>query len=157
MAVVLLPNSDLVAVAWLQTIRGITADVIAAQLPKRAEWKMNGAIIATVAGGSPDPDLPIAKPVVQLDFYAVNPASDRLPWFRASSLAEQVRGAVYDKPSWGRPLAITAGGVVYPPARVIGARIMTEPRRIWGDGADYARIQMDVRLTWVSFLPAPSI
>ena len=158
MATVLLPNSDLVAVQWLSTIPGMTADVVASQLPAdNTQWQANGAVIATVFGGTPDPDINIAKPVVQVDCYAVVPSSGKPPWWKPSLLAEQVRSACYDKPSHGRLLVLNAGGVAYPNARVIGARITVEPRRLWSDAADYARVQLDLQLTWVSFIPTPSI
>lgn len=158
MAVALLPSSDLVAVAWLSTISGMTADVVASQLPAdQSQWSANGAIVATVIAGSPDPDINIAKPVVQVDCYAVNPKSAKPPWPKASGLAEQVRYAVYDHPSHGRRLALGSGSVVYPSARVIGARITVEPRRLWGDGGDFARVQLDLQLTWVAYLPTPAI
>jgi hypothetical protein len=154
----LLPNSDLVAVQWLSTIPGGTADVVASQLPARkSEFSTNGAVVATVVSDPADPDLPIARPVVQIDFYAVTPSSGKPPWWKPSLLAEQVRLAVYDKPSHSRRLNLTAGGMQYPPARVISAVIRTGPRRIWADAADYARVQMDVSLTWVSYLPTASI
>ena len=60
------------------------------------------------------------------------------PWGKAAQLAEQIRLATYDRHNFGRPLPISNNGVPYEGARVLGAMMLTEPRRVRGDTADYA-------------------
>ena len=64
--------------------------------------------------------MPLRRPVGQVECWATNPGSGKPPWNRAADLAEQIRIATYDRTSFGRLLAITENGVVYPAARVFG-------------------------------------
>ena len=151
-ATALRASTDLVAVAWIASVPGLTASGVATQLPAdETKWAAGGFIVvpATV-GGSPSPNNPIHKPVCQVEFWATVAGSDKLPWGMASQLAQQVQAACWDRTTFGRPLAITAGGVAYPPARVLSAVCRTEPRRIWSDAGDYAGFSMDLGLTWVA-------
>jgi hypothetical protein len=144
--------TDLVAVAWIRSIPGLTADGVATQLPDDEEsWAENGFIVvpATV-GGTPHDSIPLRRPVCQVEAWGTVPGSTRLPWGIPNQLIEQVRAGTYDRRHFGRPLAITAGGVTYPTATVKGATALTEPRRIWSDIGDYAGFAMDVRLDWTA-------
>ncbi len=145
-------TTDLVVVAWLRTVPGLTADVVATQLPSdETKWAANGAIVVPVhIGGIPHASMALRRPVVQVDCWGTVPGSDKLPWGIPSQLAEQVRAGTYDRTTFGRLLTITAGNVQYPVARVKSARIMTEPRRVWSDAGDYAGFSFDLALQWVS-------
>jgi hypothetical protein len=90
---------------------------------------------------------------VQLDFLANTPGSPRPPWWKANALAEQVRMAVYDKAHVCRTVTPSGGGQQYPPARVLSAYLLTEPRRIYGDAGTYARFSADLALTWAPVAP----
>jgi hypothetical protein len=156
-AVRLLAGSELVMIAWLKSAPGVLADVIATQPPlDETQWAANGCIAVSVVGGHPDPDVPVRNPVMQLDFFATNPGSARIPWFKASDLAEQVWMATRDRQRIGRIVSITSGGKAYPPAKVLTAFWLTEPRRIYNDRGDWAHYQGDLALSWTITTPIPN-
>jgi hypothetical protein len=144
------PN-DLVAVAWIATIPGLTADGVATQLPSdETTWAAHGFVVVPLSvGGSPHSYVPVRQPVMQVECWATVPDSDKLPWWKANQLAEQIRFATYDRVTFGRALSISAGTVAYPGAAVKSAQMMTEPRRIWSDQGDYAGYTFDLRLNWI--------
>ena len=145
-------NSDLVAVAWIKSIPGLVADVVATQLPsKEATWAANGAVIVPLSvGGTPHSTIPLRRPVVQVEAWGTVPGSDKLPWGIPSQLMEQIRMGCLDRTTFCRPLAISAGNVTYPYCRVLSARMLTEPRRIWSDAGDYAGFMCNLALQWIS-------
>jgi hypothetical protein len=144
--------TDLVAVAWIRTIQGLTADGVATQPPDdQTTWAANGFIAVPVSvGGTPHSTTPLRRPVCQVDCLATVPGSDRIPWGIANQLAEQVRMGTMDRRHFGRPLTITAGGLTLPTATVKGATMLTEPRRIWSDVGNYGGFSFDLRLDWTA-------
>ena len=157
MAVRMLPNSELVAISYIQTMPGVMADVVSTQPPAdETQWGENGCITVTVVGGHPDVGLPVRNPLMQVDMFATNPGSDKIPWFKANALAEQVWMATLDKQQVGRVVSITAGGREYPPAKVLTAFWMTEPRRIYGDKGDWAHYSGDLAMSWTITTPIPN-
>lgn len=146
----LLATTELVALAWIASIPGLTADVVDLQLPAdETTWAENGAIVVpTSVGGSPQSAVPIRRPVCQVECWATNPNSDVLPWGKANQLAEQVVAASFDRVAIARQVTATIGGVSYPPVKVSGAQVLTEPRRVWSDAGDYAGYLFDLLLTW---------
>ena len=144
-------SSRLVFTSWISTIPGLTADGVGNTLPPDdTTWSAHGYIVVpTVVGGSPHSVMPLRRPVGQVECWATKPGSGIPPWNRAADLAEQIRIATYDRFSFGRLLAITENGVVYPAARVDSAKILTEPRQMWGDVADYACWSFDLALQWI--------
>lgn len=143
--------TDLVAVAWIRSIPGLVADGVATQLPTdETTWAQNGfVVVPTSVGGTPHTTAPLRRPVCQVECWGTVPGSDKLPWGIPNQLAEQIRAGTYDRRNYGRLLEIAAGPVTYPPARVISARMLTEPRRIWSDVGDYAGFQFDLAFQWV--------
>lgn len=153
------PTSELVAIAWLASVPGLTQGMVAAQLPPDAdkdgvpaEWVVKGRGFVTVAtvGGNPDALLPVRRPVVQVDCWDVKPGSGKPPWGVANALGEAITLATFDRVTIPRPLTITVRGVRYPTAVVQGARMVTEFRRITDDAGDYARYQGDLWLQWIA-------
>jgi hypothetical protein len=146
-----LASSDLVAVAWIASIPGLTADGVATQLPSdETKWTANGfVVVPTNVGGTPHTYAPMRRPVCQTECWATVAGSDKLPWGMAANLAEQIRDGTYDRSGFGRPLPITANGVQYQTAAVKAVTILTEPRRIWSDTGDYAGYTFDLLLHWV--------
>lgn len=144
--------TDLVAVAWIASIPGLVADGVATQLPAdETKWAANGFVVVPVSvGGSPHSSIPVRRLVVQLETWGTVPGSDRLPWGIPAQLMEQIRFGTYDRTTFGRPLAIRSGSVAYPAAHVLGARLMTEPRRIFSDVGDYAGYVADLMLHFVA-------
>lgn len=157
-----LPNyltSELVAIAWIGSIPGLSVDMVSTQLPPDAnkddtpaDWVVAGLGFATVAtvGGTPDPILPVHRPVMSVDTWAVKQGSGKPPWGVANSLAEAVIRASLDRIAVPRHLTITVNGRPYPPASVQIAKAMTEPRRINDDPGVYAHYQFDLFMQWIT-------
>jgi hypothetical protein len=146
----LLPTAELVAQAWISTIANLPAQVGSTLPPDDTQWASTGFVTVAVVGGNPDPDVPIKTSVMQVDCWAVKPGSNKPPWQQAASCAGQIAAACYDRRLgyFGRPLVISVNGVDYPGANVMSARAMTEPRRAYGDTADYACYTFDLQLVW---------
>ncbi|WP_445520437.1 hypothetical protein [Streptomyces sp. NEAU-174] len=142
-------NTELVAVAWLQGAEGMEPGQVATTLPTDVStWEANGFVqVCPAVGGSPQLHYALREPVVQLDFYAVNPNSGKPPWGKAASLAELAVAATYDEARMQRTLTLLPG---YPQARVMTAHFLTEPRRLPGDDSSYARYTADLALHWIS-------
>ena len=123
--------------------------MVATQLPAdETAWSQNGFITAAVVGGTPPPDLPLSRPVIRYDCWAVSLSSSKPPWFRASALANAIRYACLHRTNVPRLLTITANGVTYPTAAVRTAVMLIHPRRVYGDPGDAARYTTDVQLDW---------
>lgn len=140
------PNGELVTVAYLRQITGLAGNVATALPADQTSWSDIGFVQVAGVGGSPDRTQPLAKPVLSLDFWATNPDTGRPPWNKASQLAEHVRADVHAHATTPR-LVVTPAG--YANARVITAFLLTEPRRIRDDAADYAHLSADLAVWWV--------
>lgn len=150
MTPVMYPTGELVAQAWIASIPGWSAGV-GQQLPADdSTWTETGFVTVSVVGGSPDVDIPIKKPVVQVDCWATMPGSNKPPWRMAANLAEQIRVACYDRLMFGRELRPRVDEIVYLTARATTAYMVTEPRPLYDDAADYAHYQFDLSLWWVT-------
>lgn len=150
-------NDELVAVAWLATVPGLSTGMVGTQLPPDvnangtpAPWIQTGFVTVTVVGGAPNDLLPVSQPVIQVDCWATVPGSNKPPWWKAHAIAAAIRRATWDRYRIPRALAPTAGGLAYPTAVVQSAYITTSFRRVYGDDGDYARLQGDLALTWVT-------
>ena len=144
--------TDLVVCAWIRSIPGLVADGVATQLPTdETSWAANGFVVVPMQiGGTPHGTIPLRRPVVQVDCWGTVPGSDKLPWGIPNQLAEQIRAGTYDRTTFGRPLAISAGSVTYPYARVLSAKMLTEPRRVWHDAGDFAGFSFNLAFQWIS-------
>lgn len=114
-----------------------------------ASWISTGFITVAVAGGNPDPLLPVSRPVIQVDCWAALPGSNKPPWNMALALSRAVLRATWDRHRIPRPLVPVVNGVTYPACVVQGATVVTSFRRLYDDQADYARVQGDLQLSWV--------
>lgn len=149
-APVLYATTELVAVAWVGGIESLTASGVGTQLPAdETTWAAGGYVVVPVTvGGTPMANAPVQRPVCQVECWATNAGSDKLPWLKAANLAEQIRMATYDRSgAFGRPLALGPG---YPVARVKSATILTQPRRVWSDAGDYAGYVFDLAVQFVA-------
>jgi hypothetical protein len=145
------PTSELVAVAWIGSIPGLSTQMVATQLPADdTSWAATGFVTVTVVGGSPNIYLPVKCPVFQVDCYAVKPGSNKPPYWRANVLAETIRYATLQRTGFNRLLSLTAGNASYPSATVQTAYLTTEPRRHYGDIGDYAGYTFDLALEWIT-------
>lgn len=139
------PNTELVAVGLLKNIPELGGGV-ATELPAdNSSWSASGFVQVLTVGGSPSPYLPVASPVVGVDCWAVNPNSGKPPWGKAAGVAEYVRRYLESVTVPVR-VVLPAG---FEPADVLGAWVVSEPRRIREDTAGYAHFSMDVRIDWV--------
>lgn len=153
MTALLLPHSELVLKAWLGGITGLPN--AAAELPQdTSSWASTGFVTYVGLGGVPFLDLPVRRPMFQIDTWAVptNPTSTKPPWGMANQLAELIVAATYaPASSWGiRGVDL---GSSYRKARVMGATVISEPRRFFADSGAAARYTMTLQLTW-SEVPA---
>ena len=149
MTLTLVPGDELVASAWAASIDGLSPQMVATQLPAdETAWSDNGFITAAVVGGTPHPDLPLSRPVIRYDCWAVSLSSSKPPWFRASALANAIKYACWQRTAVPRLLTITANGVTYPTAAVRTAVMLIAPRRVYGDPGDAAHYTTDVELSW---------
>lgn len=140
------PTTELVAVAWLGGVQGLSSGMVATQLPNDVTaWKSTGFVTARTVGGAPSIYTPLRSPVVAVDGWAVNPTSNKPPWFQANALMELIdqgcRAA--DAQRW-----LTLPGD-YMQARVTTAYWVTEPQRVYTDQGGYARYTANLALNWV--------
>jgi len=165
MTTLLLPNSELVACAWLAQVPGWTSAMVGTTLPRigpvgpMPDWVATGFVTVAVVGGTPGSHAPLAEPALSVNCWAANATcagagkpinvSQRPPWGKAAQLAEQIRHAVYvlDR-GLGRGVAMSVPG--YAGAAVMSALMLTEPRRVPADIAGHARWQFDLQLDWVT-------
>lgn len=144
----LLPNNELVGVAWLRSAVPYLGSRVATELPTdNTSWAASGFTTVSSVGGQPDIYVPWHRPVLSLDFWGSSTGSGRPPWNLASQQAEQVLQAALAHGSVPRTVAMPTG---YAPARVAQVIPRTEPRRINGDVAGYAHYQFDLEMWWVT-------
>ena len=93
------PTNALVAVAWLgQRVPGLAPAMVATKLPRDlAAWADLGFVQASIVTGTPDVDVPIRRPLVQVDCWAASVdaqgnVSTRPPVNKAARLAERIIG-----------------------------------------------------------------
>lgn len=143
------PTNGLVAEAWLaQRVPGLTAGMVASALPRdTATWAEKGFVQATVITGTPDIDVPIRRPLVQVDLWAMTPNSARPPKAKAANLAELVRTATeLETARYSTPVALPDN---YGDAIVLSVYPETEPAEIPDDPSGYAHFTLDLRIEWV--------
>ena len=151
MTATLRPTTELVAVAWIGGIQGLSPGMVATQLPKdNTTWAASGFVTVRTVGGAPGMYVPLRQPVVAVDAWAVNPTSNKPPWFQANGLMELIdQGCrVSNAGRW-----LTLPGL-YLQARVATAYWVTEPQRVYTDQGGYARYTANLALNWV---PAVSL
>lgn len=143
------PNSDLVALAWLaQRVPGIVEGQVAASLPAVASWVAEGFVTAlSIPGTQPNLDIPLRKPVVQIDAWGAGGTATAKPhWPKAFRLAELIRVATEAGQLYGKPVTLPDD---YSDARVQAVYLLSEPSRVNGDPSGYARVTFDLALDWV--------
>jgi len=139
-------NSELVAVAFLQTILGQSGGVGAKLPADESSWKDSGFAQITVVGGSPSVYAPLRRPVFEVKATAVAPGSKQPPWYVANDLAERILAGCYG--AYLSPVEAILP-TPYERAFVQSAYALTEARRVGGDDSSYARYQFDLQINWV--------
>lgn len=143
------PNSDMVVLAWLaQRVPGIAAGQVAATLPALESWVEEGFVtVQSIPGTQPNIDVPIRRPVVQVDTWGATTANSAKPhWPKAFRLAELIRQATEAGQIHGKPVVLPAD---YTGVRVQSAYLLAEPSRVNGDPSGYAHVTLDLALDWV--------
>lgn len=147
-------NNELVAVAWAQSIPGIPAGRVATTLPPLEKWVDTGFVtVSAVVGGTPHPDAPLYRPVIQFGFWSARGGSSTTPpWGVAFTLSEWVKRACeVDSPHRSKVLTIPLD---FEQALVRDATALTENRRHPVPSAEsYAHVIMDVQLEWTIYRP----
>jgi hypothetical protein len=144
-------TTDLVAVAWLGSLPGFSPAMVGSILPRpdadgTIGWASTGFVQATSGvGGTPEMYVPLASPVIQIDCWAAQSGSDLPPYAKANALAEAIRWACLEESNFQGALTLRAG---YAQARVKSAYLLTEPRRVYGDEADYGRYLINLAMHW---------
>ena len=143
-------TTDLVAAAWLASLPGFSTAMVGTILPRpdadgTIPWAGTGFVQATIVGGGTDMYVPLASPVVQVDCWATQSNSDLPPYAKANALAENIRWACLADDNFQAALTLRTG---YAQARVKSAYLVTEPRRIYGDEADFGRYLINLVLNW---------
>lgn len=141
------PTSALVAAAWIaQRVPGFTDSMVASRLPRDiSAWAANGFVQVTPIAGTPDVDIDVRRPLVQIDAWAVAPGSTNPPVGKANVLAERVRIATFDGALYGKVVTLPHD---YDDAIVLSAYALTEPTVVDGDPSGYARVTFDLALDW---------
>lgn len=152
MTTTLRPTTELVAVAWLQSL--FSDPMVATTLPKPGadgsiSWQSTGFVVPTVVGGSPDLYIPTRNPVIGVDTWAAKLNSQKVPWDLANNIAEEIWASFSVKENFNSELTITKGAVTYPSVKVLEAWSHTEIRRISNDPAGYAHYSFDMGFSWV--------
>jgi hypothetical protein len=149
----LLANAELVCVAYLRAIVaaydvGVGTTLQGPDDNGVLSWGKTGFVQAVVVGGTPNGTVPIRRPVLSLDFWAVNVDGSRPPWGRANAIAEVCVQAAYAFAPYDthRAVALPSG---YPSAYVSEFSILGEPERRPADPANYAHYGCQVQMSWV--------
>lgn len=149
-AILVLPNSSLVAVAFLRGLLGQSGGV-GTRLPAKVDgkpetWADTGFVQVTPIGGSPDPYALHYSPVLSVRCWAVAPGSKQTPWNAANQLAERIRVGCYRVRS--APPVVQLGGS-YPTCYVQSAYLLSEPTPVQADDSHYAIYRFDMQVHWV--------
>jgi len=151
------PNDEITACAWIASIPDFDTSMVGTTLPPDADpdgtpapWLQTGYVTVAVAGGSPDPLLPVRRPVLDVQCWATVPGSNRPPWMDAFALAEAIQKACWDRHTQNRTVTPVVNGIDYPVVSVQGARLLTTWRRLYSDEADYACLSADLWLSWIA-------
>ena len=140
------PNTELVAVAWLKTVAGLNPNLIATTVPKpNPEFAQHGFVQVTAGlGGEANSYTGMQGPIVQIDLWAYQEGSKKVPWGKAATLGAHIKAAVEG--------VVTHNQLVETPEAFDDARVHSvithmDLRRIPGDEA-MARYMLELRLFW---------
>jgi len=126
-------NSELAAIAWLKTVPGLPVNQIGTTLPQdQTTWAETGFIQPIVVGkGSSSKYYGYRSPVVMVHCWAVNPAKQTPPWWKADDLAETIFEHLLKEENGFENHDLPRPG--YRKIRVLQAWVIEEPKRIpWG-------------------------
>jgi hypothetical protein len=143
----LIPVTDIVAMALIRSIFGIDPTKVGTTLPKNVNNWADGFVQVVTVGGTPNIYVPLDGSVVAVSCWATNIGSGKPPWGKANQLAAIIQRDCIKHETYPRTLDLTMFGN-YLPARVHSAYFVTEPHRIPSDEASYARYDGDLQINW---------
>jgi hypothetical protein len=145
MTVILKPTTELVAVAWIKGVEGISSSAVGTTLPSDDTWADTGFVQVTAVGGSREMNIPVARPAVRLLSWAFSGTSKKPQWGKANNALELIwQGCQADNAI--RTVELPGD---FPAVRVIGSQFIGEPQRRPDDPGSYAVYYVDLTLHWV--------
>lgn len=146
------PSNQVVVQAWLKSLDGIPDTKVATTLPKNQEGGVSNEIIApsgfitvNAMPSTPHTHLPQKQVNYQMETWAVNTDSQKIPWGKANNLAEIVWHALYDQSNFGH----LATPVQFDNVRVMSGLPLSEPTPMEADDGRMAVFMMEFYLVWV--------
>jgi hypothetical protein len=146
-------NGELVARAWLRSLGLSNVNTTVPQ--NTASWSEDGFVQIAVVGSSTHRETRLRGTVITATCWAVNPTlkdlladntqSGKPPGGKAADLAEKIVDGTFDFRAADLDLGVTGA----PQARVIGCWLVSDPRRVPGDTAQYARYTVDIEIKWI--------
>lgn len=144
---VLAPTTYVVATTWLRN--AVPGPRVGDILPAVDDaLRADGFLLVRPVGGTPDRYVPLSSPVFTVECWVAPSAggAPNAPWNQAGELAAQVLAATYDLSLCRRYDLSSVGN--YGPARVLTAMAVGEPHRVPNDPGGFARLDLDLQLTW---------
>lgn len=162
----LYPSAEQVGIAWVKSLDSVTADVVATSMPSDPDaWSENGLIQIGIASGVGRMySGTLRNSVLQVDCWATNPGSQKVPWGKAAELASQLWYACDEDEFQQTKLQIGSTPGLFFDAALYTAYPLSDMRRlVSGGGLDgesttkttrdpsmgYARIQFDLQMNWL--------
>lgn len=137
-----IPTAELVAIWWLKSVAEVPVDQVAGTVPARSEeFAQNGFVQVQSAGGDRDIDTFMRNSDIQIDCWAYNADSQKVPWGKANQLAEQVLAGTL------HPARVVELPESYDNALVRSVYPIAEPQRIPSEG-DFARYSFNLTFVW---------
>lgn len=145
----LLPNDELVAMAWLPAaVSRITTAKVATTLPD-PPWTDDEFVQIMQVGGDADRDNMISEPVISVNCFAMKASSIKPPWGQANHLASLIWEATFQRRWAPDPAVELTMPTGYGRAIVRTVSALTRPRRIESDPSQYAVYNLDLQFNWV--------
>lgn len=138
----MLPTAELVAIHWLKGVAGLPVNQINTTVPARTdEFAEHGFVQVTAVGGTRDIETTMRASAIQVDTWAYNKESQRVPWGKANQLAEILAEGTQRS---ARRVVLPSG---FQDALVREVSMVTEPQRIGGE-PDFARYTTTITVFW---------
>lgn len=143
------PSARLVGEAWVQLA---LPDVeVGATIPKASDLAVQntGFVRVSVVGGYPGTYLPTRDSVIGAECWLAPRTANGADasWGRAEDLGERLLNATHDRRLW--PITVDLSSVgSYAPAKVHTVRALGEPQRVEDDPSGWARVDVDLLITW---------
>jgi hypothetical protein len=151
----LLPTSELVTLGWIKDV--VTAYDVATGTTLQGpdpetgvlSWGTTGFVQAAVVGGAINGTVPLRRPTMSVDAWAVNVNGARPPWGRANAICELIVQAAYAF-DWGATQRAVTLPKTYGSVLVREGTVLTEPERRPADAAGYAHYGFQLNISWLS-------